>query len=301
VRRYFIILFICGCTLILSQGVTHHAVSAEDNVVHCQTLEDIEQAKKKGAIYIEKSGYYFVRLGSEYKGPYRQLDTAKKLYLDFQQKASMQGLIANEKGVYNPRLIIDPFVREDQDKKILFTIPGGESVPAAKVMIHPEPLEFEELTFGKINLKAKGDYFAVTGHITIPDTIPFTAADFTVHVGATVIGKAGAVLWQNYGPVEKNLDFKNIAPLTATTTPPEHLLLFTIAKGKLPKMLSNQKGIQPINAVPYDYHVLCSAILEIDATWFPPIEEMAKEEYDRMMKEFTDDKMKKIKRLDSMQ
>jgi hypothetical protein len=57
VRRYFIILFICGCTLILSQGVTHHAVSAEDNVVHCQTLEDIEQAKKKGAIYIEKSGY----------------------------------------------------------------------------------------------------------------------------------------------------------------------------------------------------------------------------------------------------
>jgi hypothetical protein len=276
----------------------------DDLVTHCETVADIEEAKKKGAIYIEKSGYYFVQLGGTYKGPYRSLETAKKLRDHYMQEAKKRGIITTGDkygGTYNPRLMIDPFVRIKDKNQMQFQVPGGNLVEPKTVMIHAEPLYFEEVSFGKLDLNQMGLYFAVTGKITRKDNVKFNPAALNLQVGASVISSNGKTLWQSYGPVNEEMEFKCISKLTHTTVQPEFLLLFTIGEGKVHHLLTGQETSQPKDTTSYQYHILCSAAMETGADWYPPIEEATEEEYNKMMERMTDAKMDRIKQMRSQQ
>ena len=69
---------------------------------------------------IEQSGNYFIRVGSDYKGPFISLETAKNVRQKYIVDARKKGLVISDDGVFNPRLVIDPFVKVDE-KKQFFT------------------------------------------------------------------------------------------------------------------------------------------------------------------------------------
>ena len=180
-------------------------------------------------------------------------------------------------------------------KQVVFETPGGEKVPSSKVMIHAEPMVFNSISFGKIDLKKKGWYFAVTGKIDIKDNVEIDKKNLQFFAGSAVLGKGGDILWKTYGTVDNALGFKCLAPVTPSTIPTENLLIFVVAKGKIAKMQGADQGSQPADASGYDYHVLCSAILEMGQNWYPPIDETAKEEYDKMIEDITKEKIDKFK------
>ena len=114
-------------------------------------------------------------------------------------------------------------------------------------------------------------------------------------VGAAVIGKGGDVLWKTYGAVDNDLGFKCIAPIPPSTIPTENILLFSLAKGKIAKMQGGDPTAVAIDASGYEYHVLCSAIIEMGKDWFPPIDEAATAEYNKIMEDMTKQKIDKLK------
>lgn len=292
-----ILILLLAMVLVSPLAMAQKTQPPKENIIHCETLEDIENAKKQGADYIEKSGYYFYRTGSEYKGPFKEFETAKKLRQQVLDEERKKGIItdSNYPGVFNPRLIIDPFVSIDKEKQLLFELPEAKTTKASTVMIHAEPYLFNAVSYGKIKVGKQGDFFAITGQIAKKEKIKLDPSLFTYAIGAAVLGKDGNILWKTYGSVEDDLDFKCVAPLPHTTIQPEYLLLFTVAKGKLPLMLSTDETMTPVDATPYDYHIFCSAVMEVAANWFPPVEEEIKKEYQQMLEADTKAKVEKIK------
>ena len=114
-----IILFVLPFTGIATENKP--AVKEQtDQIVHCKTVQEIEAAKKQGALVIEKSGSYFIRVGSEYKGAFQSLETAKSVRQKYITDARKNGLVISDNGVFNPRLVIDPFVKTDEKKTSRF-------------------------------------------------------------------------------------------------------------------------------------------------------------------------------------
>ncbi len=312
------------------------------DVVRCQTLEDVNRAKGNGAIFIEFRNNFWVKVGSDYKGPFRTLLSAQKIYnqrklensknppkttpskTSSSMPRSATPAVQQGSPYYNPQLILFPFVEYKPDRRILLSIPGGQTVEASQVMIHPEPLEFENITFGMIDLslftkspqspsvaespiststpslpdnsnQPVGKYFAVTGRIAARETIAMPTAPLTYWVGAAVIGKDESVLWRQYGEVDNTLSFKCIGRMPETRIESEYLLLFTLAKGKLDFNIRPLPQFPELNAKPYSYHVLCSSTLEMGPNWFPPLQAATKAEYDKMMESMYREKIEKFK------
>jgi len=117
-------------------------------------------------------------------------------------------------------------------------------------------------------------------------------------VGAAVIGAKGSTLWKSYGSADSDLGFKCIDKIAPTTDKPEFLLVFMLAEGKLKEMIRPSKAIPEMNASPYDYHVLCSAALDVGPDWFPPIRNEVMDEYQNELKKYEDAEVdKKLKSL----
>jgi len=301
--------------------------AAAKEVTKCRTIEDVYKAKKADVVFFEFKERFFVKIGSEYKGPFRYLVSAKKLLnqqtIDSAKKQNAiqkntetsgksnpsQSPQGKDSAVYNPQLILFPFVEYTADNKMLFSIPGGQTIAASHVMIHPEPLEFENVSYGVIDLELftknapkklkqqaqpirpgapKGKYFVVTGQLTARPGVKMPTATLEYSVGAAVVGKNGALLWRQYGSVEKDRTFKCVGRLPSSRIKPEFLLLFSLAKGKLEKNIRPLAKFPELDAKPYDYHVLCSSNLEVGANWFPPLEAATKEEYQKLMKAMKD-------------
>ena len=93
------------------------------------------------------------------------------------------------------------------------------------------------------------------------------------------------------------MNFQCFHHLNHTTLKPSFLLLFSVAKGKLEKMLKASEEIPGMDATSYDYHVLCSCALEVAPNWFRPVsDEIFKEEYEKLMKEDSEKKIDTIKK-----
>ncbi len=302
--------------------------SDANKVTKCKTLEDVYKAKKADVVFFEFKERFFVKIGSEYKGPFRYLSSAKKL-LNQQtidaaksQNAIQRNPAAPGKSsasgkdavVYNPQLILFPFIDYTADKKMLFSIPGGQTVAASHVMIHPEPLEFENVSYGVIDMALfkqnapnklqqpvqpvrpntpQGKYFVVTGELKAREGVKMPTAALQYSIGAAVVGKDGVLLWRQYGSLEKDRTFKCVGRLPSSRIKPEFLLLFSLAKGKLEKNIRPMANFPELNAKPFDYHVLCSSTLQVGANWFPPLEAATKEEYQKMMKAMKDKQKQK--------
>ncbi len=301
--------------------------AAASDVIKCETIEDVYKAQKDGVIFFEFKERFFVRIGSEYKGPFRYLDSAKKLLnqqtitnstkeqndAKKQPAASSEGNPVQDTAFYNPQLILFPFVEYTPNKMMLFSIPGGQTVAASQVMIHPEPLEFENVSYGVIDLalfnqnapqKAQvqpikpnapqGKYFVVTGELKAREGVIMPSAALQYSVGAAVVGKDGELLWRQYGSVENDRTFKCVGHLPSTRIQPEFLLLFSLARGKLETNIRPIANFPELDAKPYDYHVLCSSTLEVGPNWFPPMEAATKEEYQKLMQSMKEKQKQKM-------
>jgi hypothetical protein len=271
-----------------------------DDIAECTSVEDIKAAKKEGYPYLKVSGRYYVKVGGDYKGPYRSLEFANNMRKRYMEEAQKSGVFidnSNLGGTYNPRLIIFPFTAVGKDKNLQFQVPGDTVVSATNVMIHPEPLLFDDVQFGLITLPDKSNYFAATGNILFRENIKIPSDALIYHVGAAVLDESGNILWKTYGTVEDDKGFKCLAPVNFTTNKPFVLLLFTLGHGKIKEMLTPSKDIPTMNAEPYSYHILCSSTLEMGPNWFPPIQEMAKEEYNKLMEEETQKRIEIYKKI----
>lgn len=309
------------------------------DVIHCETLDDVNKAKQGGAQFFEFRNNFWVRVGDEYKGPFRYLRSAQKILnqqkLDAIKKAppaaapaavpSASPAAQKTTSYYNPQMILFPFVEFAPDRQALFSIPGGLTVPASHVMIHPEPLEYDKVSFGMIDLSLFSKnpfaspaganlntdaqpnvpqqsavnqlekYFAVTGEIVARENVTMPTAPLEFWVGAAVVGKDGSLLWRQYGNVEEDNTFKCVGRLPNTELQPEFLLMFTLGKGKLAANIRTKPEIPVVDASPYDYHVLGSSILEVGPNWYPPVQAAVKEEYDKTIAEMQRKKLQDLK------
>lgn len=288
----------------------------DPRIVHCQTVQEVTEARRNGAIFIETAGRYFVRIDGDYRGPFANFDTARTLREEYEEAVRQRGGIV-ETGptgsgevVANPELMLFPFVELSAEKGVLFTLPSGEVAPASRVMIHPEPFSLEQVSFGRIHLDPRSiqrgqrslwgsdaeiatidadseprDFFAVTGSVRPKNGIEFDLKEHNAWVGAAVVGQDGVVLWRNYGEVDERLTFSNMRPMQANRISPQFLLIFLISEGALDKNLRPNPNFPELDASPYDYHVLCSAALEVAPNWFPPVDEAIQAEYEKLMRE----------------
>jgi len=305
--RWMLFLLLCAGVLNAAAEQTSEKTKAkEEGVTMCRSLDELKQAKARGDLFInigsEFSSSYYVRIGSDYKGPFQSLATAKKVLEEYRKKAKETGVnLDNYQGkdvVYNPGLVIFPFVELAPEKKVLFTVPEGKTVDSSKVMIHPEPLVFNGIKFGRIVLGQQGPYFAVTGQASSRAIVSLPTDSLKFWVGAAVIGAKGSTLWKSYGSADSDLGFKCIDKIAPTTDKPEFLLVFMLAEGKLKEMIRPSKAIPEMNASPYDYHVLCSAALDVGPDWFPPIRNEVMDEYQNELKKYEDAEVdKKLKSL----
>ncbi len=283
-------------------GYLHAAEINERDVVQCQNEQEVKEAKAKGLTYFKVGNYYYVRIGSEYKGPFRKFEQAKKLRKDFEVKAKKAGVDLSvfqdetPGAILNPRLVTFPFIDYHPESTMLFHVPGDKVVEASKVMIHPEPLYYENIVFGPILLKDSNPYFAVTGSITPRQNVQFSDEGLSLWVGAAVISEDGSILWKDYGEMDEELGFKCIQAVDSSTSVPNFLLLFTIAKGNLPTALTTVKDAEPFDTSAYDYHILCSAMLEVAPNWCTPIDEAIKEEYKKIKQDEVKEEMKGLKK-----
>jgi len=322
----FLLIGWLGCA-VMASAPAQPAVSP-DGVVHCRSLEEVRKARESGALLFEFKGRYWVKVGTDYKGSFKDLQTAKKVLQQYggnqlpapgpvspatpqvpaapagQSAGKVQGATALV--YFYPELVLYPFIQLTPEGTQLLRIPGDELVDTAKVMIHPEPFVFSEISFGVIDpnligrmlqaeeprLKELGiappavnpqnvgsRYFAVTGTISPRENITVPAGALTYWVGAAVVGNDGSVLWQNYSPVDSENRFKCLEKLTPSTIPPQFLLLFTLAKGNLAENLRPMPDYPSLDASAYPYHVLASTTLQMDANWLPPMDEIMREEY----------------------
>ncbi|MFB3786435.1 MAG: hypothetical protein ACE15F_08700 [bacterium] len=325
-KRCAILLLVAawGCAAVAS-ALSQPAVSP-DGVVHCRSLEDVKKARESGVQLFEFRGRYWVKVDAEYKGSFKDLETAKKVLQQYRGKqlpasgpvspatqpaaAASQpaGKVQGATGLvyFYPELVLYPFVQLTSEGTQQLQVPGNERVDAAKVMIHPEPFVFSEISFGMIDpnligrllhaeeqrLKELGiapptanpqnsenRYFAVTGTISPRESVTVPGGALTYWVGAAVVGNDGSVLWQNYGPVDNEGRFKCFEQLIPTAIPPQFLLLFTLAKGALATNLRPTPDYPSLDASAYPYHVLASTTLKLDANWLPPLDEVMREEY----------------------
>lgn len=279
---------------------------AED-VKSCSSLTEVNEAKEKGHTFIEFRGRYWVRVGDEYKGSFKDLETAKKI-LQRYEGTDLSGQLGTGKEMqegpfFHPQLVLFPFVDESTEHGKFLEMPDGEFLAASKVMIHPEPLMFDQVSFGPIDLNraaltisrhkmkdATGPipdvepsgklktYFAVVGKIIARPNIVLATDSLEFWVGASVIGVDGSTLIKSYGIVEKDLGFKCLTEVPFSTIPPQNLLLFTLAKGKIDTMLCPIENIPPQDTSGYTNHVLCSMLLEMGEDWYPPFDKTTKEE-----------------------
>lgn len=315
------------------------------DVVHCETLDDVNKAKQDGVLFFEFRNSFWARIGEDYKGPFRYLRSAQKIAnqakLDAMKKTgsttesaakpvkSASEATPKPTSYYNPQLIIFPFVEYMPNRQVLFSIPGGLTVSASHVMIHPEPLVFENIAYGLIDLslftkknfldaqpgaptkpsaippqgtallpasgKPFDKYFTVTGNLAARENVVMPSAPLTYWVGAAVVGKDGAVLWRQYGVVEEDNTFKCVGRAPETDIQPEFLLLFSLAKGKLETNIRPKPEFPVLDAKPYDYHIFCSSTLDMGPNWYPPMQAATKEEYEKMLDEMQRKKLEKIR------
>ena len=270
------------------------------DVAHCKTLEEINQAKARGAEFLEIRSTYFVRIGNKYDGPFSTLERAiqkrNATMPTIEEATPPSATSETTKSYYFPMSVIFPFTDVTPEKKVSFTAPNSEVVDASRVMIHGEPFSYDTISFGPLRFPNRGAYFAVTGHFNAKPNIQVATESLAFSVGASVVSDDGTVLWHQYGIVEKDLGFRCIAPLDPKpNVHPRYLLVFSLAKGKMEKLLSSFETIPFVDASPFEYHVLCSAILEIGPNWYPPLEEAIKEEYAKLYKEEMDKRAQKAK------
>ncbi|MBI1389506.1 MAG: hypothetical protein GC154_13770 [bacterium] len=326
-KRYLIALLLC---------LTIPALAAEPPasgypVTECQSPAEVQQARAQGAVLIKTGGRYFVRIGADYKGPYASLETAVKLRKDYEAKAKASGMIlpttgagedASMSGAYfNPELMLFPFVDFKPKEGMYFTAPENTVVKTSQVMIHPEPFLFDSVSFGRIVLPVPGSrpagapvsptqaldprvrmqgkpYFAVAGNVAAKASVAWPSG-VEMWVGAAVIDNNGDTLWRQYGPVDAQRVFKCIAPMPTAPGPAAFLTLFTCAKGSIPQTMRPSASFPSIDSATYEYHILCSAGLEMGADWFPPIDQATQEEFNSMQQEQMKQRQERLKEIES--
>lgn len=260
---------------------------ADYDITKCKTLEEVNAAKAAGKEMIEIRGSYMFKTSNGYSPLYpslrRALDERHKLGMSSNTASSSPQPTSNM--VFNPLSIIYPFTEIAEDQTVKFEIEDGSKIESSKVMLHAEPYSFDEITFGPLNFRQKGLYFAVTGHFVAEAAVKDPTAQLEYHVGSAVVSKEGDVLWKHYGKVDKTQGFHSLAQVENTTNEPQYLLVFLLAKGKLDKQLARIENFPVIDAKPFDYHVLSSIALDISPNWFPPLDEIAKEEYLKLYRE----------------
>lgn len=285
-------------------------------ITECKSMQELQTAKQRGAVLLKTGERYFVRIGSEYKGPYASLQTAVDLRRDYEKRAREAGVILPSatapaepnQAYFNPETMMFPFVEAQPNQGVFLLAPNGKLTPAPSVMIHPEPLLFDEIAFGALDMTpppfrqpmapgANGRlqtaptppphqrkvFFAVTGRVASKAAIDFPTASLTLSVGAAVVASDGEVIWKQYGAVDGDMSFRIVTPMPQTSRVPQYLLLFTVGEGKLERTLRPSERYPSIDATPYEYHILCSAALEMGDNWFPPLMEATREEYKTLM------------------
>ncbi|MDP8243686.1 MAG: hypothetical protein P9L94_06365 [Candidatus Hinthialibacter antarcticus] len=301
--RYLTFLFLALLTILSTNAQT-----GDYPVTECKSLQELQAAKQRGAVLLKTGERYFVRIGPDYKGPYASLKTAVDLRRDYEKRAREAGVILpsatapaepNE-AYFNPATMMFPFVEAQPGKGIFLLVPNGKLTSAPSVMIHPEPLLYDEIVFGALDMTPpqlrpqtapdqpapphqRKIFFAVTGRVASKATIDFPTASLTLSVGAAVVASDGEVIWKQYGAVEDDMSFRILTPMPQTQRVPQYLLLFTVGEGKLERTLRPSERYPSIDAAPYEYHILCSAALEMGDNWFPPLMEATREEYKTLM------------------
>lgn len=260
---------------------------ADYDITKCQTLDEVNAAKAAEKELIEIRGSYMFKTRDGYSPLYpslrRALEEREKLGISSSKPADQPQKAGNV--VYNPLTIIYPFTGIAEDKLVKFEIEDGSKIESSKVMLHAEPYSFDEITFGPLNFRQKGFYFAVTGHFLAEETVKDATGQLEYHVGAAVVSKTGDVLWKQYGKVNHEQGFHALAAVENPAGEPQFLLVFLLAKGKLEKQLARVDPFPVFDAKPFDYHVLASIALDVAPNWFPPMDEIAKEEYLKLYRE----------------
>lgn len=283
------------CVAIIVLIALSHPVKAQDrpnpedyDIATCKTLEDVNKAKAAGREFINLNGSYMFKYGDEYKGLYPSLRRAidERTKLGVPSSGGEEERVYRGKTYFNPLSIIYPFTVLGEDKKSMrFEVPDGEVVDSSKVMLHVEPYSFANISFGLVNMRQHGFHFAVTGEFHAEDVVKEATGHLEYSVGTAVVSKEGDVLWKQYGIVDQNQGFRSIKKVESPPSPPEYLLVFLLAKGKLNKQLSRFEDAPQLDAKPYVYHVLSSSALEIADNWYPPIDDITKEEYLKLYKQ----------------
>ncbi len=297
--KRFLFLSTLILTLFIPAFTQEDAAEEKAEITQCETLEEVKAAQNRGDRYIEFKNRYYVRVGLDYHGPYRSFKTAENLLKQYEKKAEEEGISLDhylgKDVLLNPQLMIYPFMEVVDEETIRFEVPKGDKVNSTKVMLHPEPFLFENVKFGKIRFP-EDEYFAVTGKIVSRSVVPLATDEVKLSVGAAVVNKEGDVLWKQYGDTnEASLEFKCIAPIENNNNPPELLLIFSIADGKIDKMLKPFDSIPDMDVDQYDYHVLNSAALEMANNWFPPLKEDLKAEYEKELNKYQQERMSEMK------
>lgn len=267
------------------------------DIAVCKTVQEIEEAKARGADFLEIRGTFFVRIGGKYEGPFPSLERAVKKKRESLPADAAGEAAGGESGFYSPLSVLYPFTDLTSQNTLSFSAPGGEVVAASNVMIHGEPFMFDSVSFGPIDFKERGTVFAVTGRILSRPTIEAATGALKFQTGAAVVNGNGDVLWKQYGEMDRSLGFRCIAPVdTDPQNAPAFLLLFAVAEGGLDEYLSMVPMQESVTAKPYRFHILCSAVFDMAANWYPSIEEVIQEEYLILKKEEEERRKEQLKR-----
>lgn len=319
-KRLFALLIGTLIVLPLFAAENQDLKNAEALVVKCKNEIELRQAMDAGAIFVQTNrGSYFVKTPDKYAGPFRDLATAVKVRrqynLDIPASGQKPGASSGSSGfVYNPQLMMFPFIETPPKAPMGLNLPSGEIVPASQVMIHPNPFGFDDVAFAPIDIysslrslatirknkapdpnqlpqdRRDDKYYAVTGRISLKETVKDPTPALEYWVGASIVDAEGKVLWLTYGPVESNYEFKCTKQFNPGNGKPQSLLLFILGKGKLKQMLTPDADISSMDATAYTYHVLGSIALEVGPDWFPPVQKAAEQEYRDMFNKMRDRK-----------
>ena len=205
-RSGILAFFIC-ISVFFAYSSQAQEVNPKDLVVVCKTQAEVKEARARGEVYIQVGKSYFVNIGGDYQGPFREFDSVVKLREQYVKNAKEAGIIfsspdgSSSKSYHNPSLMMFPFIDLTKDKTFLFSAPADEIVETTRIMVHAEPLVFDEIAFGPVNLRERGYYFAVTGKILARESVDFPTDELKISVGASVLSENGTILWKGYGSV----------------------------------------------------------------------------------------------------
>lgn len=286
ISSLFLVLLIICSTSVYAQNKPN---PADYDIAKCRTLEEVNAAKEAGKEFIEIRGSYMAKIGEKkYTVLYPSLRRAleeKNKYIPSTSSSDSDTAVYTGNTYFNPLSIIYPFTEIQKDNTLQFEIMDEVKIPSSTVMLHAEPYSFDEITFGPLNFKQKGFYFAITGHFLAEATVKDSTEGLEYFVGASVVSKSGDVLWKHYGTTDSEQGFRCLASVKNTRAEPEFLLVFLLAKGKVEKQLSRFENFTGSDATPYEYHVLSSVALEIAPNWLPPLDKIAQEEYLKLYRE----------------